>query len=207
MNNSPPIPYERMNVNELIREAEHSENKLALRLVDCFEEATDLEIALSDLEIALSESLTRGYENLRESLQGLTVVLTEEVFDVDSIAESICDAVEAECDDEGLPAGLAESINKILARERQLFEELVAEAFPKWLLNDREHDALTKEIKASTAGIAFIDVPNPTDFDNPFPAVLEAKRKKDEEEKQRQKEMRKQANAQKTANRKSPKGN
>ena len=32
MNNPPPIPYERMNVNELIREAERSENKLAMRL-------------------------------------------------------------------------------------------------------------------------------------------------------------------------------
>lgn len=190
------MPITNMSVQELIREAEHTDNKLALRLIECFEEATDLETELAD-------ALIRGNENLKESLQRLAVVLTEEVWNVDSTAELICEAIAIECDEEGLPAGLAEAIETILKRERQLFEELVAEAWPKWMLNDREHDALNKELQASTA---CVDVPDSTEFDNPFPEVLEAKRVKAEEEKQRQKEMRKQANAAKTTNRKSTKG-
>lgn len=190
------MPISNMSVPELIREAEHTDNKMALRLIECFEEATDLEAGLAD-------ALTRGYENLKESLQELTVVVTEEVWDVDSTAELICEAIATECDDEGLPDGLEDAITAILKRERQLFEELVAEAWPKWLLNDSEHAALTKELQASTA---CVDTPDETNFDNPFPEILEAKRVKAEEEKQRLKELRKQANAAKTTNRKSPKG-
>ncbi len=63
------MPITNMSVQELIREAEHTDNKLALRLIECFEEATDLEAALAD-------ALIRGNENLKESLQGKVGVLT-----------------------------------------------------------------------------------------------------------------------------------
>ena len=194
-----PVPVSNMSVEELIREADHTNNTLALRLIDCFEEATDLETELAD-------KLTRGYENLKESLQGLTVVVTEEVFNVRDVTDLITEAIAIECDDEGLPEGLAEAIEAIIKRERAMFEELVAEAWPKWMFNEREHDALNKEVKASTA---CVDVPEGTDFDNPFPEVLEAKRVKAEEEKARYAAMRKEAAAQKVVNRKSkakPKG-
>lgn len=190
------MPITNMNVPELIREAEHTDNKLALRLIECFEEATDLEGELAD-------ALTCAYSNVKEDLEGLATCLEQEVFDVDGMAELITEAIAIECDDEGLPEGLADAITAILKRERETYERLIAQAWPVRMLKPSEQGSLNKEVEASSA---CIDVIEETDFDNPFQAVLDEIKRKAEEEKQRLKELRKANNPQKTTNRKSPKG-